>query len=219
MSDAGAVKGQSVSLTTKELSEQVLPKARISGSLLTGVQRTGDAAGPVGLEADLPADWAGATVCVRVTSIDGLYISRNLYQIAPDWAGGTAALNYPSKYVDVLIPRMDDGAMGVRVTRAPCDAPEGEMALASWRGAAGPPAILVNSFQADAVYAYLDDATVPVRCERLDLPGLSAYDTRCPLGGGADGDPSGGTVELRILRIVDGKTAPQEAVTLRLSGE
>lgn len=208
---------QPIELATEKgtLEETFRESARISGSLLVGAQRAGSGETDVGIAAEIPEEWAGDTVCVRVVSVDGLYAASNPYRISTGWSGGAAQFPYPTAHHDFLAGR-PDGAIGVRVTRSPCDAPEGEVALASWRGASGAPTLLLNSFGAEAVFAYVGGSATPVRCTSMGLPGQSAYDVGCSLDAAlSQGDES----SIEILRIVKGKAAPQHTIDLRLIGQ
>lgn len=207
-----ASEAQMVSLATENqrLDETVLERARISGSLVAGLQRSGAEDGPVRIIAELPADWAGDLICVRVVTIDGLYVASNPYQIAESWTGGAVELPYPTAHRDFLA-RRENGAVGVRVHRSSCDATDGELAVAAWRGATGAPALMLNAFGAEVVFAAFGDAA-PVRCETLPLSGKLAYDVRCVPSVLED---EGASRRVRILRVVNGKAAPEHVVTLR----
>lgn len=88
--------------------------------------------------------------------------------------------------------------------------------MARWnRGDGASAAILVNSFQADAVFAYVGDSTIPVRCDPVTLDGRSAYDTRCPLAN----VHAAGATEVQLLRIVKGKAVPPTSIILWFPGD
>lgn len=209
-----ALNAQSLELATVPFNEEVLPEARISGGLIRGVQRQGPPEEEITMAANIPAAWAGETVCSRVVAVDGLYEAANEYRVPQSWPGGQAAIPYPTLYPDKLLGVVQN-AIGVRLSRGMCNGPAEELALARWNHAdQASAAMLVNSFQADAVYAYVGDATTPVRCAPVALDGRSAYDTRCPLG---EVDASGAT-EVKILRIVKGKAVPPTSIILWFSG-
>ena len=215
ISSMAPLKAETLELATNPFNEEVQPAARISGNLITGVQRQGPSAEEITMAAIIPAAWAGETVCVRVVAVDGLYESVNEYLVADDWPGGQADFPYPTRYAEKL-SWVAQNEIGIRLSRGVCDGPAEEATLARWnRGEKAPAAMLVNSFQADAVFAYVGDSTTPVRCEPITLDGRSAYDTRCPL----DDVKATGATEVQLLRIVKGKTAPPTSIILWFPGD
>ena len=202
---------QSLAPATTPFNETAREAARISGQLVTGVQYSSAPDDGMLLEAYVPAEWAGRTICSRVVSVDGLYEATNSYSVDADWPGGPVQLLHPTEMPHMLKDRPADG-VSVRVASSGCDARADEMALAGWSGMRDDASLLVNSFQADALFAYVESQTVPIRCEALPLKGRSAYDMRCPL---ADVQATG-KVKVDLLRIVGGKPAPQSSLIVWL---
>lgn len=207
---SAALKAQSLSLATDPFNEVVREGALISGHLVTGVQNRGAPGDEVKLQANIPAAWAGEIVCSRVVSVDGLYEASNEYSVENDWPGGIATLPYPTRQPDVLSGRASD-AISVRVSRSNCNSEAKEATLASWGDAQSEPALLVNSFQADALFAYYNDLA-PVRCMPITLEGRSAYDMRCPM---VD-ETLAGRVDVELFRIVGGNPAPKSHLVIWL---
>jgi hypothetical protein len=209
---APAVKAETLALATEGFREELLPEARISGRLVAGVQHQGPPAGAVSVAAYVPRAWAAGLACARVVSVDGTYEAASVYVVPADWAGGRATLPYPTRYGERLGRAPADG-IALRLSKGGCDAPPEELAVADWNdGADRAPAILVNSFQADTVFAYLGQTTQPIQCRPVELDGRSAYDMRCPL----EGLSGEGSVTVDLLRVIDGQAAPKTSVILHL---
>lgn len=191
----------------KAFRETVLEAARISGSLLVGAQNQGPSEDGVSLGAHVPGAWAGETVCSRVATVDGLYEAANPYRVPDDWSGGSADIPHPTAHTDRLTGQPRD-AIGVRVSRGACDVRPEEFAIGRWGEATPEVSLLINSLNADAVFAYVGDG--PVRCDPVELHGRSAYDTRCDLSGIA----ADGRAELQLLRVTDGSAMPPVELVL-----
>ncbi|MEO0567088.1 MAG: hypothetical protein AAF066_05110 [Pseudomonadota bacterium] len=202
-----------LTLLTNPFQEDLRPAAEISGALIMGVQRKSGTSQGVSLTAYLPKDWAGATLCARVASVDGLYEASNEYAVTPEWTGGTTSLPYPTKFGDDLSQRPTPG-LGIRVTRGSCtDTGPQDATIAGWNAASDAPLeLLINSFRADTVFMYAGDAPTPAECKTIALDNLAAYDTICPL----EALDSTGPVTLEIHRIVNRKPAKPTQVTVWL---
>lgn len=210
---ATGVKAETLALATApDFFEELLPAARISGSLVAGVQHQGPSGDAMTVAANVPAAWAGEVACARVISIDGTYEATNEYTVPADWSGGEATLDYPTLHGDFLKGMQLDG-IGLRVSRGYCNGMAEEITISSWNdGARNPPAILVNSFQADIVFAYIGETVIPVRCSPVALEGRAAFDVRCPI----EVMPGELSVEVEILRVTDGQPSPPTSLLLWL---
>jgi len=209
---ATPVNSQTVSLATTPFEEEFLPTGKISGDLLMGVLEHGTPGEQVRVAAYIPSAWAGALLCVRVSSIDGFYTARNEYLVGPDWRGGFEELEYPSAYGDRLLEISPQG-IGVRVTRGTCSAPPREFTVARWNAGAAPTAqLLVNPLQTDAVFAYLGSELTPVRCADIPLPGKSAFHVACDLSEVAESGP----VPVELLRVEGSQSFAAEPVLVWL---
>ena len=210
---ATGVKAETLALATApEFFEELLPAARISGSLVAGIQHQGPSGDAVTVAANVPSAWAGDVACARVISIDGTYEATNEYTVPAGWPGGQATLDYPTLHGDFLKGTPADG-IGLRVSRGSCDGMAEEVTIASWNDGAGdPPAILVNSFQADVVFAYVGETSNPVRCTPVALESRSAFDVRCPI----EIISGVSSVKVEILRVTEGQAAPSTSMLLWL---
>lgn len=214
---SGALDAQETQLATAHFEEELQNTARISGHVLAGVQKRAfrNDEEDISLATYVPAAWAGGSLCLKVVSLDGRYEAVGEYDVATSWKGGIVRLSYPTKYSDMLQQRPEDG-LGLRVARGLCTQDASEATVVYWNDpGAVPVTILVNSFQADAVYAYIGNDPMPVRCEPVDLDGRSAYDTRCPLSAVDAETP----LDLEIVRIVNSKPAPSSHFKIWLPAE
>lgn len=162
------------------------PSAEISGARVMGFARVGvlqASKAPLQLSADIPGDWAGKEVCLRVNSADSLYESRNSYRVAEDWPGGTVPLDYPTTRLERL-RQLPPGGLSVLLSLNACGEDGGEAASVTWGtpdGAA--PALYLNTSRADETFmffdAYPDLGDIP--CQAADSPVRNSFDTVCPL--------------------------------------
>lgn len=198
-------------LLTNPFQEDLRPAAEISGALIMGVQRTSSPAQGVSLTAYLPKDWAGATLCARVASVDGLYEASNEYAVTPEWTGGTTSLPYPTKFAFDLSQKPAHG-LGVRITRGSCsDTGPQDVTIAGWNATSDAAlGLLINSFRADTVFMYAGEAPTPVECQTIELDNLAAYDTLCSL----ETLDNTGPITLEIHRLVNRKPAKPTQVTV-----
>lgn len=200
-----------VTLKSDPFNEVLRESAEVSGIVVAGVQRhgSGDLSG-VSLMADLPAGWAGGSVCVHVLSSDGLYEAESSYMLAEGWEGGQAQLGFPTTYTTMLETKTP-GELAVRVSSGDCATPDQMMTIANWNDAQGrsPLSVLLNSFRADEVFAYLNDSAEAITCTRIESAGLTAFDQICELPAELRGP-----VTLMLYRIKNGKPARPTKVKL-----
>lgn len=187
--------------------------ALISGSVLAGVMVRDPGTAGTRLGGYVPEDWSDAKLCARVTSIDGLYEGTAVYTVPTGWTGGIAPFEFPTRYGELLRDAKDD-TLAVRVTRDGCDeAAEGEVSVALWNARdIGAVDLLVNSFRADAIFLYVGGAATPLRCSAIEQGGRTAFDTKCTV----TLDGLSGRVPIELYRVVDGKPAAPDLLTLRL---
>ena len=188
-------------LSGGEFNEVVRDAAQISGIIVAGLVRHGPIVQENGrpvLHAMVPDSWSETSLCLRVVSSDGLYESANTYQLPDSWSGGLVSIPYPTSH-DALLRDLAPGELATRLSAGPCHAEPGMIARLHWNDPESQAAtsVLVNSFRSDEVYLYV--AEMPVRCMPLEVRGLVAYDTLCPLP-----DDLTGEVPLTIYRINDG---------------
>ena len=184
--------------------EEVVPAARISGNLVTGFQDGNGLEAEFKLLAFIPDSWSGETICTRVVSSDGRYLSANEYVVPDQVQSSILELQYPTRHPD-RFTKTHNRTLSVRVSRSGCDVEGQETTVAFWNIARlNKPTLLINSFQAEAVFIYINDAPMPIRCAAIDLDGLSAYDTECSF----EDVEVIGQANIEILRVVKGKAAP-----------
>lgn len=219
-SGGGAAQAQdqdsfTIALDEDGFNETVREGAMISGSVVAGAMVHEGETGELSLQGYIPADWNSRQVCAQLTSIDGLYEAIGRYNVPSAWAGGIASLEFPTKHPALLKGAPQDG-LAIRVTPGACGgAQSSEITVALWNAdELGPVNLLLNSFRADSVFVYVGDLEAPIRCDPIALPGRTAFDSKCAL----NLEGHSGAVDLTIYRIVDGKPAPPDPLTIRWPG-
>ncbi|WOI57477.1 hypothetical protein [Palleronia sp. LCG004] len=202
--------GQELTPLPERFNETVLRAAEISGAIVAGIQMREAPSDELVVSAHIPAEWAGAHVCLRATSIDGRYVAEGEYLVADPWAGGTMSVAYESQYPELLAALSQD-QLGVRINRGSCDLEaREELAITNWNAKGGEEIdILLNSFQAEMVFLYVGDAATPIRCTPLDDLQPLAFDTECRIG-----EIPSGPVTVEIIRVVGQKPMPPTELTI-----
>lgn len=152
-----------------------------------------------GLAVRVPQDWAGASLCVRLLSADGLYEGSAEYDVTEASLGRLATLELaisPAHVRRLVALGGDD--LGVAVTRGGCAEAGAEHLPAFWRGAPGPAAeqaqeqdevrLLVNSQGAEEVALVVRRSEAP----RAAAEGASAGAADDATGGASGAAASGG---------------------------
>lgn len=210
-----------------EFAEERHRDAEISGARIMGfsrAQKVSDRSARIGVSAAIPRAWAGSVVCLRVTSVDSLYESRNAYTVNADWSGGRAELDYPTEMVTLLRSLLPQGITAL-LTKGECSGTE---LTVSGDGQAGfeatevtiggpseqPPALYLNTFRADETFMWfegtgLDDVT----CEPVAAAVRTAYDTVCPLPRELVG---AGAVSASVMSFDDGEMGRPLQITVHL---
>lgn len=207
-----AVLAQEAELATNPFNEILHERAQISGPALTGVlgEVVSASEAPL-LSAHIPAGWR--EICTSVLSADGLYEARNDYRIPDGWSGGTINLPYPTQRLDRL-SSLEGGTIAVLTRQGNCSAPENRFAIAYWRSEPDltQASLLVNSFRADEVVAYVGkDADAPeITCTNIEGSSLTAFDTMCEISLPVEGSE----IEVELLRIRAGQSDPAEYITI-----
>ncbi len=204
-----------VALTSQPFDEVWRPAAEISGAVVVGFAA---AAAPFTAEAGLnvsamiPADWRGTDLCLRVTSADGRYESRNSYHVSADWAGGAIPLPYPSPDPARLID-LPSGEVTAALWQGDCAAPGSEIALVWWRGGAQP-LLMLNTSRADETFLlFTSHPDWPeVTCLPSATAGRIAFDTVCPMPDGALEQPR---LDVVVIPFRGGEMGREIALTLR----
>ena len=179
---ASLSRAQSLLLTTVPFEETEFKAARIAGQLVSGVQYRSAPDSEFRLEDTNPVGMGGQDrlLARRLDrrTLRGFERIRGRRRLERR----IAAISHPTRMPHMLLDRSSD-AIAIRLSPSPCSEAATEATLITWGKTGEKPELLVNSFQADAVYAYVGDDPAPVPCEDVALDGRSAYDMRCPLSG------------------------------------
>ncbi|MEI4474129.1 hypothetical protein [Frigidibacter sp. MR17.24] len=207
----GEASAEAPRLTTAPFTEKVFERSEISGTLVVGIsQVAGNLSEDLRISAEIPAGWSN--LCLSVRTVDGLYESRNHYELPADWAGGNVIFDYPTAHTQLLLTT-DADRIGTLVSAGSCDRQGSDIALSGWRVSErmeGVVRIFVNSFQADEVIAYAGDAP-EVTCLPLTEGSRTAFDMVCDLE-----LPAGleSPIEVELIRVRSGKTEDASLVSL-----
>jgi hypothetical protein len=195
------------------------PEVQVSGNVIVGVM---SATAQDGLASDrltVASDPAvgGVEVCLRATSNDGIYSSRNHYRI-PDTALPVAVrLPYASGMEDVLAG-YEEGQIAISVAAGDCAANAGGTYLVASSGdgnAEDPVLIYLNSFGATDVFVQTGSDGAPQPCTYLSQGRRTTYDFICTLAPTRSEAGSGGR-QVTIIRERFGREQP--AVVFQLVG-
>jgi hypothetical protein len=215
---ANAQDGANVTLQSSPLNEEYREAAQISGSVVMGLTSGGAAAiERPSLHAYVPAAWAGQTICVSISSADGLYDASNDYRVPENWTGSTVSLAYPTSYAE-LLSNTTQFSIAVNVQEGACGSKvSGSGTVAYWNSipAEAPTelGLMLNSFRADTVVIYVGEgpAAVAITCDEPDLPILAAFDRRCAIP--AEALATSGMTKFNIFRIRSAEAEPPVSVT------
>nr|WP_309503808.1 hypothetical protein [uncultured Roseovarius sp.] len=190
-----------VALQKSDFKEFLREGADISGAVVVGVQvQTAAPDGP-SLMGYIPQAWKGSTICAQVVSVDGRYEAYGPYLVPDDWPGGTTPLEFPTKYQDQLRALPADG-VGALVSQGDCGGQQGASTVALWNSTSLETIdVMVNSFRADDVFAYIADRPQPVRCQKINTESRIAFDSKCSI----DARDIHGATKIGIYRITGGK--------------
>jgi hypothetical protein len=209
-----------VPATAELLSEPFLesyqPEVEVSGNVIVGVMS--GAAQSALLEDRLGVwvsrDMAGTEVCVRATSNDGIYSSRNHYRLPG--TSERAHLPYSSDMDDVL-GGFGQGGLAVSVATGNCDLTAADTYLvAGSLDEAGAEAVtvFVNGFGATDVFVDRGNGSELEPCDYVAEGRRTTYDFLCTLT-----TEPGQTTEVTIVRERFGREQPGIPLTLIGYGE
>jgi hypothetical protein len=193
-------------LASNGFKEVVREGALISGAVVVGTQALGPVEGEdFVLRAFVPSELRGSRICLDVKTINGLYEASGTYDVPKDWLGGLAILPFPTEQDELLAGRKGD-ELAFRVTHNDCAAPVSDSVSVVLQNhpETGRVTVMLNSFQAEAVYLYVGGQAEPILCNEINSMSPTAFDTRCdiPLAG------LGGKVPVEVYRMVERKVAP-----------
>lgn len=182
--------------------------------MVRGVQVQGRATGGPSLVGYVPHSWRGSAICARVVSADGRYEAYGTYLVPATWSGGSGDLDFPTAYGELLRSVEADG-IGVMVSKGDCGAQKTEgLSVVLWNSEAIETInMLVNSFNADEVFAYVGENVTPLRCERIEsieTRNMIAYDRKCNISPASHAGPT----KVEIYRLNHGKPSEPVVVTI-----
>ena len=162
------------------------------------------------LQVNVGEGLGGTEVCVRATSNDGIYSSRNHYRLPAD--ADQAHLPYASGMSNVL-EGFAPGAIAVSISQGSCESLSGDVFLVAGSlddGDAPPVTVYLNGFGATDVFFALDDSGELSSCEYIDEGRRTTYDFLCNLG------ELTGASSVTIVRERFGREQPE--ITFELIG-
>lgn len=202
-------------LVGQEFVEDHTPEVSVSGNVLVGLM-TAEAA--EGLASDsLSLAPAGALVskelCLRVSSRDGTYTSKNLYRVPEALDRSAVGLPYPSRYLTVVEQYgVDDVALAASAGRCDESARDYFVVMSAGQQPANL-RLYVNSFGATDVLHRTKEGgewSTPTPCNAITAKRRTTFDHVCDVKarGGAT------ALDIEILRERFGR--PQPTVALRV---
>lgn len=210
--------GQSAEPATAQLlSEPFLetyqPEVEVSGNVIVGVMSPTAQAALIDdrLGVQVSEALGGGEVCLRATSNDGIYNSRNHYRL-PE-TPGRAHLPYASDMNEVLIG-FQPGELAVSIARGDCESTATSAYLVASTvddAETVPVTIYLNGFGAtDVFFAYAGEEELR-SCEYITEGRRTTYDFFCTLELG-----NGGEETITLVRERFGREQPE--ITLNLIG-
>lgn len=191
--------------------ENVFENAEISGTLVVGLSKmTSTLTENIRINAEVPRHWEA--LCLTVTTIDGLYESRNDFRLPEDFQGGEVTFDYPTSHKDRLLEVGAD-RIGTLVQKGTCAGQSEKLALSGWRATDAQTdnfRLYVNAFQADELVAYVGNGP-ETRCAPLSGGSRSAFDMVCDLSLEPN---SQSPIDIELIRIRSGRIEAATPVVL-----
>lgn len=209
---ARAAEPVSADLLSQPFQEIFQPEVQVSGNVIVGVMSGGAQAALLSdrLQVGVGEGLGGTEVCVRATSNDGIYSSRNHYRLPA--TADQAHLPYASGMGDVL-DGFAAGQIAVSISPGSCESLSGETFLVAGSlddGAAQPVTVYLNGFGATDVFFALADNGQLGSCEYIEEGRRTTYDFLCHLG------EISGASSVTIVRERFGREQPE--ITFELIG-
>lgn len=230
---AAAQATESATLVTAPLRESVQSEVSVSGNVIVGVM-TLAAAGAI-TEDQIEVQWAAVPVenqsaadpekehvCLRVASRDGIYTSRNAYEL-PKGASRPIHLPYDSKHGKEVKPNVTDDKIALAATPGDCDSGSSSFFLVSRQEPTEPSEVVIylNSFGATDVFYEIKDENKkededkkegadPKACEYVTEGRRTTYDYICRL----ESVTAGNSVPVTIIRERFGREQPSITITI-----
>jgi hypothetical protein len=169
--------------------DRLMPASNVSASrLIVGVMYgTPDPSPEASLIVQVPPQWASASLCARLLSVDGLYEGRAEYDITNDSLGRLTRLDLVmSDKHWAAVSSLGPEGLGVAVTRGHCRENGKDHIAALWRGKPDRPVadlrLLVNSQGADEVTVAVrnnSESALVRSCEPIEGGAGVAFDRVC----------------------------------------
>ncbi len=207
---ASAQESKPATLVSEKLLENYQPDVAVSGNVIVGVMTDlalgAIASDEIALFADALA--AGKRVCLKASSQDGIYTSRNVYQL-PDDLDGRVPLPYESSIEKIVKQYREEIAL--TATTGDCDSGSNDYYLISKKGGGLAKHIVVylNSFGATDAFIEIGDSEEEA-CEFISEGRRTSFDFICTV----TAMPALGPVDVTIFRERFGR--PQPKVTFRI---
>lgn len=211
---AGQASAELKHLSTSPFEEKVFARSEISGPLVVGlVQASPVTARDISIIAKVPTDWTD--LCLSVMTADGQYVAHNSFKVSGLTEADEAALDYPTDHANLLLAAAP-GTVGALVSEGRCGSEGGNIAVARWRSGEAAPVppekiealLMVNSFQADEVVAYVGDATDPTDCMPVTGAATTAFDMVCKVA------LLQGETKVEVLRLRSGSVETSSELTI-----
>lgn len=207
-----AAASQAQTLATAELVsdpffESYQPEVAVSGNVIVGVMTGASAAALAGdgIAIDVPEGTAPGSVCLRVASRDGIYLSRNEYR----YPAGDASVRLPYRSgMRDVIAGYGDGELAMSAAAGGCEEPQSRYYLL--RANDEKPAtvlVYVNSFGATDVFFQthsFEESSDVAACEYISEGRRTTFDFYCEVPWPPDAQELGVT----LLRERFGREQP-----------
>lgn len=206
---------ESAKLITDPLRESVQSEVSVSGNVIVGVM-TLAAAGAITenqlvVQSEANIKKKPSKVCLRIASRDGIYTSRNDYEV-PIGESRRIHLPYESKHRKQVEPNVSDDNIALAATPGDCDSGSSKFLLVSGQELTGrsDAVIYLNSFGATDVFYKLNKNAPDVPCEYVTEGRRTTFDYICRLGSIA----AGVAVPVTIIRERFGREQPPIKITI-----
>ena len=212
---------QTLRLVDEKLEERLDENSTtISGAVLVGAQRSGRHIDNFTLAALLPDKFRDRNVCLELVSANGRYSVRESYRYDDAGAAdasllGPIGFEFRTAHADYLRSQGENGVAAL-LTSGDCDDVRSTPTVVIWDGVDdGGIELLINSFDADSVFAYIADTDDMIPCAPVRAESLSAYDTVCVI----DSADLTGALDIELYRYVNRQAAEPDEFHLELVGE
>jgi len=189
--------------------ESYEPEVSVSGNVVVGIMTTAAAAAITSdqIAITATADTGGQHLCLKATSRDGIYTSRNVYAL-PN-APGNVRLPYRSKLADV-VDDYGENEIALSATVGDCESGASDYFLldSSAGGDAASAVMYLNSFGATDVF--VEAGGEIETCEYISEGRRTTFDFICPLAISA----GTGAVPVTIIRERFGREQPSISLTV-----